>query len=85
MTHSDVGVNLFLKASDLGQVLPDCLLEVKDAAALLLRVTRNLQLETHSLLLLTVLLHVHEVKKKHLISKDETLVRTWKSFVKWVC
>lgn len=85
MTHSDVGVNLFLKASDLGQVLPDCLLEVKDAAALLLRVTRNLQLETHSLLLLTVLLHVHEVKKKHLISKDETLVRTWKSFVNWVC
>lgn len=62
MTHSDVGVNLFLEASDLGQVLPDCLLEVKDAAALLLRVTRNLQLETHSLLLLTVLLHVQEVK-----------------------
>lgn len=58
MTHSDVGVNLFLEASDLGQMLPDCFLEVKDAAALLLRVTGNLKLETHSLLLLTVLLHV---------------------------
>lgn len=56
VTHSDVGVNLLLKASDLGEMLSDCFLEVQDAAALLLRVARNLQLETHTLLLLTVLL-----------------------------
>lgn len=58
MTHSDVGVNLLLKASYLGEVLPDCFLEVQDAAALLLGVARNLQLETHTLLLLTVLLQM---------------------------
>lgn len=56
VTHPDVGVNLFFKASNLSKVLPDCLLEMQDAAALLLRVTRNLQLETHTLLFLTVLL-----------------------------
>ena len=56
VTHPDVGVNLFLQASDLGNVLPDCLLKMQDAAALLLRVTGDLQLETHTLLLLTVLL-----------------------------
>lgn len=86
MTHPDVGVNLFLKASNLSEVLPDCLLEVQDAAALLLRVTRNFQLETHTLLFLTVLLHVNKIKiilKKHQIGKDEISVRTWKSFVKW--
>lgn len=55
-THSDVGVNLLLKAPYLGKVLPDCFLEVQDAAALLLGVAWNLQLETHALLLLTVLL-----------------------------
>lgn len=82
MTHSDVGVNLFLKASNQGKVLPDCLLEVRDAAALLLRVTRNFQLETHTLLFLTVFLHVQKIKKnKHRMSKDETSLRTWRCFV----
>lgn len=28
VTHSYVGVNLLLQAPDLGQVLPDCFLEV---------------------------------------------------------
>lgn len=56
MTHPDVGVNLFLEASDQGQVLPDSLLEVQNAAALLLRVTRYFQLKSHTLLFLTVLL-----------------------------
>lgn len=56
MSHLDVGVNLFLKASYLSQVLPDGLLEMQDTAALLLWVTRNFQLEAHSLLFLTVLL-----------------------------
>lgn len=64
MTHPDVGVNLFLKASNLSEVLPDCLLEVQDAAALLLRVTGNFQLETNTLLFLTVLLHVNKIKKQ---------------------
>lgn len=62
MTHPDVGVNLFFQASNLGEVLPDGLLEVQDAAALLLWVTRNFQLETHTLLFLTVLLHVPKIK-----------------------
>lgn len=63
MTHPDVGVNLFLEASDQGQVLPDGLLQVQDAAALLLRVTRNFQLETHTLLFLTVLLQGQKIEK----------------------
>lgn len=46
-------------------MLPHCLLEVQDAAPLLFRVTGNLQLETHTLLLLTVFLRVQEIGKKH--------------------
>lgn len=56
VTHPDVGVNLLLKAPYLGEVLPDCFLEVQDAAALLLRVAGDLQLETYALLLFAVLL-----------------------------
>lgn len=41
MTHSDVGVNLLFQASNLSKVLPDSLLKVQNAAALLLRVTGN--------------------------------------------
>lgn len=58
MPHPDVGVDLFLQASDQSEVLPDGLLEVQDAAALLLRVTGDLQLKAHTLLLLTVFLQV---------------------------
>lgn len=65
VTHPDVGVNLLLKASDLGEVLPDGLLKVQDAAALLLGVTGNFQLETHTLLLLTVLLHVNKITNQN--------------------
>lgn len=64
VTHPDVGVNLFLKTSNLGEVLSDGLLEVQDAAALLLRVTGNFQLETHTLLFLTVLLNVNRIKMR---------------------
>lgn len=56
VAHPVVGVDLFLQASDLGEVLPHRLLQMQDAAALLLRVTGNLQLETHALLFLAVLL-----------------------------
>lgn len=61
MTHPDVGINLFLKASNQGKVLPDRLLEVQDAAALFLGVTGNFQLEAHTLLFLTMLLHVEKI------------------------
>lgn len=62
VAHPVVGVNLFLQASDLSEVLPHRLLKMQDAAALLLGVTRNLQLETHALLFLAVLLS--EVRQK---------------------
>lgn len=62
-TDPHVGVNLFLQAPDLSQMLPYSLLEVQNTAALLLRVTGDLQLETHTLLSLTVFLH----QEKHLI------------------
>lgn len=65
VTHSDVGVNLLLQTPDLGEVLPDCFLEVQDAATLLLGVARNLQLEAHTLLLLAVLLQVDGIKFKN--------------------
>lgn len=65
VTHPDVGVNLLLQTSNLGEVLSDGLLEVQDAAALLLRVTGNFQLETHTLLFLTVLLHTNKFKNKN--------------------
>lgn len=55
-THPDVAVDLLLQVADLGHVLADGLLQVQDAAALLLRVAGDLQLEAHALLLLTVLL-----------------------------
>lgn len=62
MTHPDVGVNLLFQTSNLGKVLPDSLLKMQNAAALLLRVTGNLQLETHPLFFLAVFLNVNKVK-----------------------
>lgn len=64
MTYSNVGVNLLFQTSNLGKVLPDSLLKVQNAAALLLRVAGNFQLETHALLFLTVLLRINKVRKK---------------------
>lgn len=64
MTHSDVGVNLLFQPSNLGKVLPNSLLKVQNAAALLLRVTGNFQLETYTLFFLTVLLHGNKVKNE---------------------
>lgn len=39
VAHPDVGVDLLLKASNLSKMLPHCLLEMQDAAALLFWVT----------------------------------------------
>lgn len=61
VSHPYVGVDLFLKASDLSEMLPYGLLEVQDAAALLFGVAGNLELETYTLLFLAVLLHFHKV------------------------
>ncbi|TNN66053.1 hypothetical protein EYF80_023681 [Liparis tanakae] len=72
VTHPDVGVNLLLETSDQGEVLPDGLLEVQDAAALLLGVTGDLQLETHALLLLTVFLRVQKIHETHTESGGNT-------------
>lgn len=71
--HPDVGVDLFLQASDQGHVLPDGLLEVQDAAALLLGVTGDLQLETHTLLLLTVLLDTSHTQPEMRPEKEERI------------
>lgn len=54
--HLHDRVHLPLQQPDLGHVLPDGLLQVEDAAALLLGVAGDLQLETDPLLLLAVLL-----------------------------
>lgn len=70
MTHSNVGVNLLFQTPNLGKVLPDSLLKVQNAAALLFRVAGNFQLETHTLFFLTVLLHFNKVKKKMSLKKN---------------
>lgn len=62
--HLNNGVNLLLQESDLNEVLPDCLLQVQDAAALLLRVTGDFQLKTHTLLFLTVFLRTGQKKPR---------------------
>lgn len=58
-------------------MLPNSLLEMQDAAALLLGVTGNLQLETHSLLFFTVLLQrQHGTQDENTrVSTAETLLR----------
>lgn len=56
-TNPHVGVDLFLQAPDLSQMLTYCFLKVQDTATLFLRVAGDLQLETHTLLPLTVLLY----------------------------
>lgn len=81
-THPDVGVNLLLETSNQGKVLPDGLLEVQDAAALLLGVTGDVQLETHALLLLTVFLHVQKIYKTHTESGGNT-TKDSKQFIHW--
>lgn len=77
MTHSDVGVNLLFQASNLSKVLPDSLLKVQNAAALLLRVAGNFQLEAHALFFLTVLLQQNQknqtIKKKHTENPNSSL------------
>lgn len=69
--HPDVAVDLLLQVADLGHVLADSLLQVQDAAALLLRVAGDLQLETHALLLLTVLLR-HSTRATLALATPET-------------
>lgn len=64
VAHPDIGVNLLLQVSNLSKVLPDSLLQMQDAAALLLRVARNFQLEADTLLLLTVLLNISQRMEK---------------------
>lgn len=68
-----VRVNLFLQAADLSQMLPYGLLEVQDTATLLLRVTGDLQLETHTLLSLTVFLQQDKDQKTSIHSFSLTI------------
>lgn len=67
-TNPHVGVDLFLQATDLSQMLTYCFLKVQDTATLFLRVAGDLQLETHTLLPLAVLLN----KAKDLANQHKT-------------
>lgn len=73
-TNPHVGVDLFLQAPDLSQMLTYCFLKVQDTATLFLRIAGDLQLETHTLLPLTVLLYkaknvANQQKRQNFIPK----------------
>lgn len=67
-TNPHVGVDLFLQTPDLSQMLTYCFLKVQDTATLFLRVAGDLQLKTHTLLPLAVLLN----KAKDLANQHKT-------------
>lgn len=88
-TNPHVGVNLFLQAPDLSQMLTYCFLKVQDTATLFLRVAGDLQLETHTLLPLAVLLNKEKDQRKtqelipKLVSRQLQTVRTLRRGSTW--